>query len=358
MTSSVFKSSRSRSRRFLELIAEHEDVLIVMHDNPDPDAIATGWGLYVLVQERLGVAVRLVAGGAIVRAENRHMVDLLEPPIELVDSLQVSEGTAAVLVDCSYGTTNQLLTRHNIKPLAVIDHHEPPSHTSEIRLPFRDVRHNVAASATIAASYLHEQDVDPGAKLATAMIYAIRTETAGCETYHSRLDRSILTWLTSQAEPALLAEIENAPLSRSYFADLLLAIQNTFLYGDTALCLLPRAEGVEIVGEVADLLIRCRGVERVLCGAIVGKDMFLSARTSDAVRNANATELLQQTVGTLGSAGGHSHRAGGKIVGVARNGQITETMENELRFRWLRVCNVDRQRGTRLVPRREIVENL
>ena len=57
-------------------------VLIVMHDNPDPDAIATGWAIHRLVGERCGLPVRLVAGGEIVRAENRHMVELLNPPIE------------------------------------------------------------------------------------------------------------------------------------------------------------------------------------------------------------------------------------------------------------------------------------
>ncbi|MFC1597221.1 hypothetical protein ACFL5Q_04680 [Planctomycetota bacterium] len=58
-------------------------------------------------------------------------------------------------------------------------------------------------------------------------------------------------WLTERAEPTLLAEIESAPLGAEYYGDLVLAIQNTFDYGQTALCLLTRAAGAEIVGEVA-----------------------------------------------------------------------------------------------------------
>ena len=60
--------------------------------------------------------------------------------------------------------------------MAVIDHH-PTGRDSQ--LLFQDIRTDAAASASIAASYLREQQVEPGMKLATAILYAIRTETCG-----------------------------------------------------------------------------------------------------------------------------------------------------------------------------------
>jgi nanoRNase/pAp phosphatase (c-di-AMP/oligoRNAs hydrolase) len=272
----------------------------------------------------------------------------------LVDQIAPDAQTATILVDCGPGTRNHLLTRDAIRPVAVIDHHL--NGTGNARLEFRDIRPHVAASATIVASYLREQRVEPGAKLATAMQYAIRTETSGCETRHSRLDRSAIVWLASRAEPELLAEIESAPLPREYFGDLVLAMQSTFLYGDAAFCLLPRAHCAEIVGEVADLLIRCQGVHRVFCGAIVGQDVLVSARTERD--QDSAAKLLQKTLDGLGFGGGHTHRAGGKVPGAGIRTRIAEDLENELRSRWLSACGIDRQRGTRLVARREIVENL
>ena len=83
-------------------------------------------------------------------------------------------------------------------PSVVIDHHL--NGTNGARLEFKDVRPRVAAAASIAACYLREQRLEPGPKLATAMQYAIRTETCACETRHSRLDRSAIVWLTSRAE--------------------------------------------------------------------------------------------------------------------------------------------------------------
>ena len=352
--SQPIQTSLSRSARLLEVLGSYDQVLVVMHDNPDPDAIASGWGVEVLVRETLGHTVRVVGGGAIVRAENRHMVELLHPPIELVDDVSVDKSTATILVDCGSDATNHLLTRKGIEPIGVIDHHV--NGTPRIDFPFDDIRPDVAASATIVASYLQEQGIEPGAKLATAMLYAIRSETCGHETHYSALDRSILPWLTERGEPALLAEIENAPLTRNYYGDLLLALQSTFTYGDVAHCFLPRAAGAEIVGEVADLLVRCEGLHRVLCAAIVGKDLLLSARTQRGY--GNAAELLARTLDGLGGSGGHSHRAGGKIAGVGRGTKIAERHHDELRHRWLTTCGVVRRRGTRLIAPRDILGNL
>lgn len=348
------KSSEPHSGNLLEVLSEYAEVVVVMHDNPDPDAIATGWGIEVLVRELLRKPVRVVAGGAIVRAENRHMVELLKPPIQLVNSVSVGAETAVILVDCGPEATNHLLTTQKMKPTAVIDHHT--TETPRIWLKYADIRPDVAACATIAADYLREQQLEPGPELATAMLYAIRTETCGYETHYSQLDKSILPWLTESGEPALLADIENAPLKTDYFGDLLLALQSTFRYDDVGLCFLPRAAGVEIVGEVADMLIRCEDIRRVLCAAVVGDDLLFSARTETGY--GNAASLLWTTLDGLGNAGGHPHRAGGKIPDIVKGSRLTDSLHDELRNRWLGACNVTRKRGTRLIPKREIVENL
>jgi nanoRNase/pAp phosphatase (c-di-AMP/oligoRNAs hydrolase) len=339
----------------LNVLSGFERITIVMHDNPDPDAIATGWAVCTLIEEKLAKPVQLLGGGAIVRAENRHMVDLLMPPIELVSHLDAGgDKTAMILVDCGIGTTNHLATRSGITPVGVIDHHLNSRGGSN--LPFTDIRPDAAASASIAASYLREQGVEPGVKLATAILYALRTETSGNDTKLSPLDDSVVRWLTDLADPILLAEIENAPLERAYFGDLVLAMQRTFVYDDAAICFLPRATGAEIVGEVADLLVRCRGIRRVLCAAIIGGDLVLSTRTER--ESGNAAELLQATLDGIGGCGGHTHRAGGKVPDIGKDNKSIEDLYDDLRSRWLKACAVDRQRGTRLIARREIIDNL
>jgi nanoRNase/pAp phosphatase (c-di-AMP/oligoRNAs hydrolase) len=342
-----------RSQRLLDTVQSFEHILIVAHDNPDPDAIASGWGLGWMIREKLGRIPRLVAGGGIVRAENRQMVELLDPPIELVEEFEIRPSTAAIIVDCSPHADNHLLHGTFLQPTGVIDHHQDSEKGK--RLPLRDVRPKVAACASIASSYLREQELTPHDRLATALLYAIRTETKGSESHYSRLDRRMVSWLSQWADPGRIAQIENAPLTHEYYSDLVLALQSTFVYDAAALCFLPRAEGAEIIGEVADLLVRCEGIEQVLCAAVIGDDLLLSVRTDRGC--GNAAELARCTLRGLGQGGGHQHRAGGKILLNKLNGS-NEQWFDDLRNRWLATCGSDRQRGTRLVARREIVRNL
>jgi nanoRNase/pAp phosphatase (c-di-AMP/oligoRNAs hydrolase) len=170
----------------------------VTHDNPDPDALASGWAILRLIEEKLGRRARLLGGGDIVRAENRHMVQTLNVPIELVTDAQFPRHVAAVLVDCESSATHHLTGRNGVKPVAIVDHHGTSRRSEGI--PFQDVRPRAAACSSIAASYLRQQGLNAGTRLATALLFAIRTETRGYETRHSRLDRSAVVWLTRRAD--------------------------------------------------------------------------------------------------------------------------------------------------------------
>lgn len=337
------KLKRRRSAELLAALREYSNIVIVTHDNPDPDAIAAGWAIHKLIRKTLNQEPQLIGGGDVVRAENRHMMNLVQPPIELVQRFLPRARTAAVLVDCGPKVAGHLLTSPKIETVAVIDHHQtgkPPD------LPFVDIRPKMAACATMAADYLREQKIRPGERLATALLYAIRTETCGNEFHHTPLDRSIILWLTNAANPKWLAEIDNAPLPQTYYGDLTFALQHTLLFGDTAFCLLPRAQGQEIVGEVADVLIRGKGIKRVFCGAAIAGDLFCSVRTQ--ADSDSAAHLVKATLKGLGNGGGHSHRAGGKVANFTES-SIKEKLEDELRERWLQVCEVQDQKGRLLV---------
>lgn len=343
-----------RSDRLLDVLARHDEIVVVTHDNPDPDALASGWAICRLIEAKLGKKPRFIAGGEIVRAENRHMVQTLNLPIELVGDTQVSSHAGVVLVDCGTSATHHLMARNGLKPAAIIDHHWTSLGNDGV--PFCDVRPLKAACSSIAASYLREQDLDVDAALATALLFAIPTETRGCETPYSRLDRSVVVWLTERADLSRIAEIENAPLSREYFDNLILALQNTFVYGAAAFCLLPRADSPEIVGEVADLLIRYNRVTQVMCGAVIHGDLLVSVRAESG--EDDASELVAKTLADLGHGGGHQNRAGGQVANIARGRKVPDDLEDALRGRWLAACGVTRRRGTRLISPRDILQNL
>ena len=343
---------QKRSDRLLSVLDEYRETLVIMHNNPDPDAMATGWAVVILAKRRLRKPARLVGRGPILRAENLEFVRLLQPPIELVDEVDVDEGAATVLVDCSPGSMNHLLEGERT-PTAVIDHHE--SRRDGFRIPFRDMRSKVTASASIAADYLREQGLTPAPEIATGLLYAIRTEMIGARKALSRLDHSVLRWLSAFAQHDILSEIENPPLPRHYFEELLLGLDSVLVYADAAICFLPRITTQEIIGESADLLIRCDGLKWVLCGGRVGDEFYLSARSKCDERT--AMDLLQHCLKGLGHFGGHLYRAGGKIA-IRKSGMDADELERELHARWLDACESTIRRGTRLVGRKEIARRV
>lgn len=343
----------SRSDRFLRLLSQFDSVAIVTHNNPDPDAIGSGWGLHELISRKLALPVRCVAGGAILRAENRMMVQLLRPPLVLIDRFAPrSEREAVVLVDCTPTSTNHILRDAAPRPVAVIDHHVVSGRRSRVR--YSDVRHGLAATASIITCYLREQQVEPPNSLATALTYAIRSELSGGPVVLTGTDQRAIAWLSHRADHQKIAAIANAPVSRAYFADLLLAIEHTFTYGGTAICFLPRVSAPETVGEFADLLVRGSDINSVLCCAKIDTELMISARS----RTGDAAQLLQDTMGDWGTSGGHPHRAGGMIILGDVSAKTLEEIQQTLRDRWLAECNVTQKRGTRLVSRRDILEPL
>ncbi len=340
----------TRSDRLLKVLDRYRETVVIMHNNPDPDAMAAGWALRLLVHQRLKKPVRLLGRGPILRAENIQFVKLLKPPIDLVDELVSDEGMATVLVDCSASSVNHLLGGQ-APPVAVIDHHEAKG--NGVRTAYRDIRPNVTASASIAVEYMREQGMKPNAELATALVYAIRTEMIGANTELSQLDHSALQWLSGRAAYDVLSEIENPPLPRYYYEELLLGLDSVLVYEDSAVCFLPRITAAEVVGEMADLLVRCDALQCVLCGARVGDDLLLSARSKGDDRT--ALKLLDVALGKLGYFGGHIHRAGGK-VSISAIGKDLDELQRVIRKRWLVACGSTSRRGRRLVRRKEITK--
>ena len=144
-TKKARQPNKSKSDLFLEAAVKFDDVVIITHDNPDPDALACGWALTELLRQKTGKNSRLVARGAVMRAENKLFLKLLKPPLELIDSLIIPPHSFVVLVDCQPAAPNHIPLNSAI--FAVIDHHE---RVKELGYPtvFFDIRPSVTASTS------------------------------------------------------------------------------------------------------------------------------------------------------------------------------------------------------------------
>ena len=85
----------------LASLDKFQQIVIQVHDNPDADAVGSGYAIYRYFQEK-GKDVRLVYGGryAMTKSNMLLLVSELDIPIEYVQSLDNPE--LLLTVDCQY----------------------------------------------------------------------------------------------------------------------------------------------------------------------------------------------------------------------------------------------------------------
>jgi nanoRNase/pAp phosphatase (c-di-AMP/oligoRNAs hydrolase) len=342
-----------RSDRFLAGLQDADRVVFVSHVQPDPDSLGSMVALAHLVEHRLRKPTLITRDGIISRAENRAMVEVLKLKPTPIEEVVWQPGDAVVMVDSQPNTGRHTFSK-DIALYAVIDHHDTPGDLNDV--PFTDIRPNLGATTTLVTKYLAEQDVPIPDRVATALLYGIETEVTGYPREAGPEDDKALTLLYPLADKDLLAQIRNARLPHSHFGCLLQALQSSFIYDRLIISWVNPLPQPEQAAEVCDFMIRFNAVDWAVCAGVYNDSLILSVRS--AIENGRAGEMLRKVVGELGKAGGHDRRAGGSIRLTSCAHSAIEDVQSELRRRFLKALNIDEVRGQRLVPLREMLQNL
>jgi nanoRNase/pAp phosphatase (c-di-AMP/oligoRNAs hydrolase) len=282
--------------------------LVLTHDNPDPDALASAVLLGRILRRGLGQKVTVAYGGIVGRAENREMVRALRLPFSHVRRLSLKNYARFALVDTQPRSGNNQLPR-GVTAEIVVDHHplRKPTEAS----PFYDVRPKYGATATILAEYLLASGVHGSHALATALVYAIRSETQDFAREYAGPDKAIYDHFFPQANHRLLARIQTPRLPFTYFSNLHEALESLETVDTLIVTHLGIVEQPDIVPEIADLLLRMEGKTWSLATGRFGDRVYLSIRTTNP--RADAGMLMRRLLGRLGKGGGHGRTAGGWI---------------------------------------------
>jgi len=177
--------------RLLNVIEKTRSWKLIIHNNPDPDAIASSYAFSYLLS-KLGKRAAIYYSGIIGRAENKEMVKRLGIPLKNIDSLKLKEGMNIAMFDCQPGGGNQPLGK-NIIPKIVIDHHFFRNDTKKAL--FYDVRENIGSSSTIVAQYIKDFGTELNNKVATALYYGIKTDTMNFTRDFTKTDLDILNFI-------------------------------------------------------------------------------------------------------------------------------------------------------------------
>jgi nanoRNase/pAp phosphatase (c-di-AMP/oligoRNAs hydrolase) len=298
--------------------------LVLTHDNPDPDSIAAALGLRRLL-EADKFEVTLSLGGIIGRAENRAMVRELKIQLIPIERLDLSTFDAVALVDTQPRTGNNSLPDDR-KPDIVIDHH-PPREASNGVL-WKDIRADVGATATIVYEYLKLAGLSLDTTLATAFLYALKSETRDLGREAGPDERDAYIELMATADFARLYAISHPKLGREHFIAVDRAIRNAVVWGDLLTVNLGDLDYPDLVAEVADLMLPYDKARWVICVGQHQQSVYLSLRTD--VASANAGQLIRRVVGPRGAAGGHGMIAGGRLFAEVRDDNDLKTVYDDL----------------------------
>jgi nanoRNase/pAp phosphatase (c-di-AMP/oligoRNAs hydrolase) len=317
-------------------------VLILTHDNPDPDSLASGLGLATLLRDAWKVPSRLVYSGLIARAENRAVLNLLTPDWQQEDQLpDVQRYSAVALVDTQPGSGNNRLPA-SIIPQVVIDHHHP--RWDALRsVRYVDVRPELGATVSLVYQYLTAAGIQPDSNLATAMFYGLQTDTRGLARNASKTDEIVYVHLLSLIDRPKLVSVEQAGLSRDYFRAFSKGLQAARVYGRSVIANLGDMHRPDLAAELADELIRLETARVVLCMGIYKEYLNISLRTQPSGQDAGL--LVQKVIESLGTAGGHGTMAGGQVL---LEGKDSSRIVEEIEQRFLKLIGESGQ-GTPLI---------
>lgn len=340
----VATKSAEKWQKLLQLLAGKRSLLIVMQDNPDPDSIAAATALRRLANAHFDIQCSIAYGGVIGRAENRALAAYLGLNFRRIAEVDVSKYDATALVDTQPGTGNNSLPPDRT-PDIVIDHH--PLQKATRAAPFNDVRSRYGAVSTILYQYLRETGIEPDPPLATALLYAIRTDTQDLGRQACQEDVEAVGALYPLANARMLSAIQRGRVKPEYFQVLHHGLEHARVYENCILCPLHEVHSPDMAGETADLLMRHEGIEWVITCAFHAEKMWISLRTSQS--DANAGETMARIVRGIGTGGGHGGSAGGQIALTKGTRAERSELVRKVRQRFLRQTGCRETRGRKLV---------
>jgi nanoRNase/pAp phosphatase (c-di-AMP/oligoRNAs hydrolase) len=314
------------ARKILRFLSEKKDslspLLVLTHDYPDPDTLASAYALSYIANQKYGITSRIAYGGIIGRTENRGMVSILKIPAHKLRPSDFKKYPCVALLDTQPSFENNSFPKHKHATMVIDQHPYVTRPDADLVIIDPDCG---ATSVLLAQALLHAR-IPISASIATALAYGILSDTMNL--YRANRPDIIETYLSllRYCDLKALAQIQNPTRSRRFFRTLGKAIQSAIVTKKLIATHLGFVENPDLVAQVADFLLTYKGMERSFCtGRYKGK-LHVSLRLNKP--NADAGEILRGTFFDRGEAGGHNGIAGGSFI-VGEKAEETYWQEQE-----------------------------
>ena len=292
--------------RIIEQI-NRRHVYIQMHNFPDPDAIASAFGLQELLKY-CGIESTICYKGTIERYSTERMRQMLRIKLENIENLsdRLTEDDEVILVDAQKGNSNII----NIKgdEIICIDHH-PTFEKYEYR--FADIRPEVGACASIIAQYFIENNIPMNKRIATALTFGIRMDTKNLSRGVSKLDMEMLYQMFDWCDQDMIHSLENSNL---YFEDLMAysrAISSIQVYANISFADTGKDCPEGLIASVSDFMLALVEVTFSIVYSRKRDGIKLSVRSEWP--ELDAGKIISRALDGIGNGGGHAAMAGGFV---------------------------------------------
>lgn len=300
----LVNQNRQKVDKIRSLFGEKEKIHILLQHDPDPDAIGSALALRELLG-RNRATTPIVTFGEVTRPENIAMIRHLEIQIDRVsyDDLH-RDGAKLVLVDVQPPYFNPPLGKVDL----VVDHHPK---RAAFTARFTDLRTPYGATSTIFTEYLRAVGMEPSQRLATALLYGIKTDTMFLERGSNLADLDAFTYLYPLANRALMSRIERPALPREDLEALGRALSRLQLADGVAVIHMGEIKREDVISQMAEFCLQIEGVDWGVVSGLCKDRVVISVRNVGYGRSAG--EIMKRLFDTIGSAGGHRTMAKGVI---------------------------------------------
>ena len=294
--------TRARVQQYQRYLSDADRVLIMLHNDPDPDAMASGLALRNILHRTKQTAI-IGSMQGVTRPENLRMVNLLDIHVEAVTAESLKDYDRIVMVDVQPHYFGGLIDRVDL----VIDHHpEQPGYTAL----YKDIRADYGSTSTILTEHLRAVDVNISERTATAMLYAIKSDTLFFSRHTNRVDLEAFSFLYPLADAALIRKMEGAEITLERLDYVIKAHRSGSLVDQVFSACLGPTPREDFIPYVADFFLQVEDVKWTVVAGVVNDQMVISVRNLGYTRNAG--EFVRRFFADIGSAGGH--RAMAKAV--------------------------------------------
>ncbi|WP_136718510.1 DHH family phosphoesterase [Halorientalis salina] len=292
-----------------ELLGEGSEINIVCHNNPDPDCLASALALG-RIAAAAGIDNRhILYSGDISHQQNRAFVNLLDIDLQPFDVEAIQNrqpDSLLAFVDHSIpGENNRVPSDTNVD--IVIDHHP----AKDVDARFVDHREEVGAAATILTEYVRAFDIELDTDLATALLFAIRSDTLDFLRGATPEEYDAAGHLHEYADQEMLRQLSTPSITGGTLDAISSAIDNRKAIDAVLISHLGRTSERDALPQAVDYLVRLEGVQTAIVFGIVDDAIHVSARSPDP--RVHVGNVLNDAFEDVGSGGGHHDVAGGEI---------------------------------------------